>query len=250
MSDSTSTEPRKANPLSKGGFRHWEMVRGAIIHEDNLINHRLTWLLITEGFLLSGFFAVQTAAFSAKLSWREVVLFESLLAVILLVSLFICRIIGYAVACAHAHVSHLKEWWMETYKTEWRIEIVVPPDVDKKAWWKRILWWNPIWWLSKHDSDETNSAKNSKTEEQEKSGKPPNKATWPARLTKQPPIIGNFKPYLWITGDLIPVCFFVLNLILCVCIVLALFVTPIRQNKGDAPNKRVLDAPGAAPKSP
>lgn len=38
-------------------LKYWEQLRNAIVHEDNLVNNRLTWLITVEGFLIGGFLA-------------------------------------------------------------------------------------------------------------------------------------------------------------------------------------------------
>ena len=65
-------------------LKYWEQLRNAIVHEDNLVNHRLTWLLTIEGFLIGGFFVVQSVVLSNKLTIIAIWGIEILLIVIFL----------------------------------------------------------------------------------------------------------------------------------------------------------------------
>src|ERR1051325_3635716 len=91
--------------LAEQKRKFWEALRTAIVHEDNLVNHRLTWLLTIEGFLLGGFFLVQNSLLSAKLAIRTVIAIESLLTIIFLGSIWICLISGYLIAAAYQQVA-------------------------------------------------------------------------------------------------------------------------------------------------
>jgi hypothetical protein len=64
--------------------RYWDQVRNAIIHEDNLVNHRLTWLLTVEGFLIGGFALVETTILAGKLSPWPALVTQLILAVLFL----------------------------------------------------------------------------------------------------------------------------------------------------------------------
>ena len=116
------------------------MVRGAIVHEDNLINHRLTWLLVVEGFLLGGFAAVQTSVLSNKLSPWAVGGLEFLLIIVFVIALLFCLAIGYAVAMAQEHHERLKKWWMDTYTSEKQEPINIQPE----KWWLWKWWREPV----------------------------------------------------------------------------------------------------------
>jgi hypothetical protein len=50
-------------------YADWKRVRAAIEHENLLVNHRLTWLLTSQIFLLAGFGVVFTASIQ---SWTQV----------------------------------------------------------------------------------------------------------------------------------------------------------------------------------
>ena len=106
--------------LAEQKRKFWEALRTAIVHEDNLVNHRLTWLLNIEGFLLGGFFLVQNSLLSAKLAIRTVIAIESLLTIIFLGSIWICLISGYLIAAAYQQVALIQKAWVSKYPEERR----------------------------------------------------------------------------------------------------------------------------------
>jgi hypothetical protein len=109
----------------------WEILRNAIIHEDNLVNYRLTWLLTTEGFLLAGFFAAQSAVLSGNLSRKPLLVVELLIIIIFASSLWFCFISGSTITTAYRQIHVIKETWYKKYPEEKR---EVPPL--PKWFWK------------------------------------------------------------------------------------------------------------------
>jgi hypothetical protein len=105
--------PQKS-PVQK---EHFEMVRAAIMHEDNLVNHRLTWLLAAHAFLLTFFTYTQQTVLTTKNDhftlWAEL-----FLCTIFAGATWMSLIVGRAVLCANLHIDHLKEWWMNKYSSE------------------------------------------------------------------------------------------------------------------------------------
>ena len=96
---------------------HFDMVRAAIVHEDNLVNHRLTWLLAAHAFLLTFFTYTQRSVLLQKDAhltlWVEI-----FLCLIFAGATWLSLIVGRAVLCANLHIDHLKHWWMVRYPGE------------------------------------------------------------------------------------------------------------------------------------
>jgi hypothetical protein len=44
----------------------YELIRSQVIHEDNLVNQRLNWILTSQSFLFASFFAIWTVGFTQK----------------------------------------------------------------------------------------------------------------------------------------------------------------------------------------
>jgi hypothetical protein len=82
-------------------LEYWRELRSMIMHEDNLVNHRFSWLLTFEGFLLGGFFLVQSGILSSKLPPGAIVPVETFLLLVLLLSMWICFITGQTISAAY-----------------------------------------------------------------------------------------------------------------------------------------------------
>ncbi len=111
------------------------MIRGAIVHEDNLINHRLTWLLTAHAFMFAAFAAVQNVVMTKDLSRTQIVFLELLLVVLFGYSMLLCHSVNFAVSLAHKHLAHLRSWWMKTYESECRKPVSVPKDHVPTTYW-------------------------------------------------------------------------------------------------------------------
>lgn len=100
----------------KGQF--WDRCRAAIVHEDSLVNHRITWLLSTQAFLVAGFFAAQAAVLAYKPAPGAVAGIEFLLAWVLLGAAWVCYITGSTIAAAYRQLSLIREAWLRAYGRE------------------------------------------------------------------------------------------------------------------------------------
>src|SRR6185295_1750076 len=97
---------------------YWEQLRAAIVHEDNLVHHRLTWLLTIEAFLVAGFFAVQTSGLSGKLEAVTMYWLEAILIVVLVFSLWFCLIVSSMITAAYEQIALIKRAWTRKYPGE------------------------------------------------------------------------------------------------------------------------------------
>lgn len=68
-------------------LEYWRELRGLIVHEDNLVNHRFSWLLTYEGFLMGGFFLIQGGLLSAKIPASALICAEGFLIAVLVLSM-------------------------------------------------------------------------------------------------------------------------------------------------------------------
>ncbi len=137
----TRGNPSIAGPSQPGPKEHWDMIRGAIVHEDNLINHRLTWLLTSHAFMFAAFAAVQNVVMTKEISRTQIAMLELLLIVLFGYSILLCHSINFAVSLAHKHLAHLRCWWMTTYPSECRKPISVPKQFIATAY---LIDWIPI----------------------------------------------------------------------------------------------------------
>ena len=159
--------------------KYWEQLRNAIVHEDNLVNHRLTWTLTIEGFLLTGLFLVQNSVLSNKLSLISICLMEVLLIVVFVGVASICLISGSMIAAAFGQIALIRRAWHEKYPEE------KPQSKDKPAL--------PKWfWTSGVLSDDAGPSENER---------------------EYPPIMGDFA-YSWFNcSQRIPSILFFINVL-------------------------------------
>ncbi|MHC5735043.1 RipA family octameric membrane protein [Nostoc sp.] len=85
----------------------WKIARDLIEHEDNLINHRMTWLITSNFFLFSAFFVI----FNPQFGSQPVAKIFSLL--IPLIGIVICWIVWQLVRSAAGQVNEVNNWWRE-----------------------------------------------------------------------------------------------------------------------------------------
>lgn len=85
----------------------YHMLREQIQHEDNLVNHRLTWLLAVEGFL----FAVSTALFTSQNLTEDAKKILFFIIGIFGISFCITSFLG--IRAAHNSLKILREKWDE-----------------------------------------------------------------------------------------------------------------------------------------
>jgi hypothetical protein len=116
---SEATPPAAAESRDERKRKDWELLRAAIVHEDNLVNHRLTWLFTVHGFLIGGFFLVQSAVVAGKLAdGFGVVGLEALLTIVFLAGIWICLISGALIAAAYKHIAQIRAVWHGKYPEE------------------------------------------------------------------------------------------------------------------------------------
>lgn len=208
--------PSFSVPGLPGPKEHWEMIRRAIEHEDNLTNHRLIWLLTAQGFLLGGFFFAQNAIVNLKTpatQWK----YELILSIIFLGAIRLCMIVGTGIALASEHIARVSRWWMRTYPTEVESRIclagspsIQPPSeqgwlgmLNSLAEWlmkNRLGFWCLWWFMKSPPLDERTSANPQCNKGEE---------------TKQPPICGDFIVPRMLSIRWIPAIFVFINGALC-----------------------------------
>lgn len=90
----------------------WKRIRTAIEHENTLVNHRLTWLLTSQGFLFTGFGVVYSTKQTVNLYSTTILL------VIAIVGMAISFKIFMDIEGASEQLSELDKWWHMTYAPE------------------------------------------------------------------------------------------------------------------------------------
>jgi len=104
--------------ISDEKMNYWREMRQLIMHEDNLVNHRFSWLLTYEGFLMGGFFLLQSNLLSNKTSCHVIIVAEIFLLPISLASMLICFISGQTISAAHGQTATVRRAWERRYPEE------------------------------------------------------------------------------------------------------------------------------------
>ncbi len=104
--------------------KYFERIRSLVVHEDDLVNNRLTWLLTIEGFLISGFVLVQQSALSNDPPFAVIACTEGLFICIFIAAIWICYITGVNIAAAYEQVAAVSRMWENLYEEE---KIEPPP---------------------------------------------------------------------------------------------------------------------------
>ena len=96
-------------------YADWRRIRLAIEHENMLVNHRITWLLTSQAFLIAALVGVFNEAqkpqgINEQWAWA----FSFVTAV---VSMIICFAIGRSLAEANFQLDHLDKWWHRKWNT-------------------------------------------------------------------------------------------------------------------------------------
>jgi hypothetical protein len=86
----------------------WKRVRSAIEHENELYNHRLTWLFTSQGFLLTAFGFLYEKMFVHSASASKL---SFLLVVICIAGMLVSFFIGGALQWASKQRDVLRGWW-------------------------------------------------------------------------------------------------------------------------------------------
>ena len=130
----------------------WKRTRGAIEHENTLVNHRLIWLFTSQTVLLTLFGLVLAAKVKGEVKpefqhYVPFVLgFTSGLAVV------VCAVIADAIRGANAQLSRLEHWWHDTYRGQTAAH--PPLQMFRRRFWSMTLssealpWWFMLFWAA------------------------------------------------------------------------------------------------------
>jgi hypothetical protein len=103
----------------------WKRVRSVIEHENTLINHRVTWLLASQGFLFAGYSALITGWAKGDLHIARG-MFVALLFALFAISAYVCISMGIMLSAAIRHIKRIQCWW-------YKIDISAKPEEIQKV---------------------------------------------------------------------------------------------------------------------
>jgi len=107
------------------------MVRKQIEHEDELINQRLNWFLVTQGFLMAAFGTVFAGEGTSINAGEGMV--RPVLVCMCLVGTLLSVLSFFGIRTAHLSIKALRETWVE------RLEKDATPGSEKPGF-PRIIW--------------------------------------------------------------------------------------------------------------
>ena len=88
----------------------WRRVRSVIEHENSLVNNRITWLLVSQGFLFAAYGTLLAGWGKAELKIGAGT-FVALLLALFAISAYICVSTGIVLAAAVKHIKFTQCWW-------------------------------------------------------------------------------------------------------------------------------------------
>jgi|SRR5215813_2449406 len=95
----------------------WKRVRSVIEHENTLVNNRVTWLLVSQGFLLATYGTLLTSWGKGEFRVGRGT-FVALLLAFFGISAYICISMGIVLAAAVKHIKYVQCWWYEIKITD------------------------------------------------------------------------------------------------------------------------------------
>jgi hypothetical protein len=98
----------------------WKRVRSALEHENTLTNHRLTWLLTSQGFLFAAFALVFEASTKNDVKPEIRVVYEWILGGLAITGILVSVWIGLGIQTAGEQHDCLERWWKDRRKDETR----------------------------------------------------------------------------------------------------------------------------------
>lgn len=115
-------------------YADWRRVRLAIEHENTLVNHRITWLLTSQGFIVAGIVAVVNEAMKPDGVNKLVACIIT--TVLSLVSFFISSAIHRSLEEADIQIDHLDKWWYSYWAKDIAWESA---EWNNQETWKRLI---------------------------------------------------------------------------------------------------------------
>jgi hypothetical protein len=108
-----SNEPIDPNAqIKNAAIKDWERTRSAIEHENELTNHRFTWLLATQGFLFTAYWYLTQPVSSAAPPPGH----PGLCAVVIIAGAVFAAVLGNSLRTAEAQHEKLSDWFKKRYK--------------------------------------------------------------------------------------------------------------------------------------
>jgi hypothetical protein len=101
-------------------FANWKRVRLAIEHENLLTNHRVTWLLSTQGFIFAAFFVAygtptRIPSPNPPTETPTLTNYEPILVILAIMGIVISLWLATGIRAAAQQHDHLVKWWKQQF---------------------------------------------------------------------------------------------------------------------------------------
>lgn len=113
----------------------WKRVRSAIEHENELTNHRLTWLLTSQGFLFAAFALIFQASTKTDVKDELRIFYYYILAGFAATGIIISFYLWLLLQGAEIQHEKLRTWWLKRPKDDFRH----PSICGDPKWTNRIF---------------------------------------------------------------------------------------------------------------
>jgi hypothetical protein len=125
------SQERPFNEFEDRAIVDYKRFRGQVEHENELVHHRMTWLLTSNAFLFAAFAAALSAISMSSVEPQLVRLAKWLFTIIPVLGLFICYIASRVIDSAFLQIKMLIQWWEASIKGEDRNRH--PPLIELKG---------------------------------------------------------------------------------------------------------------------
>src|SRR5690242_21704775 len=105
-------------PVNSEKLKLWEVLRELIVHEDDLVNQRLTWLFAIHAFIVGGFFVVQADVLKSHFPPWSATAAEGVLIAACLCAFITCRTTRLTIGSAYAQIAFARRAWEKKYPEE------------------------------------------------------------------------------------------------------------------------------------
>jgi len=95
----------------------WKRIRTSVEHENTLTNHRVTWLLTSQGFLLAAFALVFQASTKSDVTPQTQPYYKFIMAALALTGILASAYLRLGLRAAQIQHDRLRDWWEVRAKT-------------------------------------------------------------------------------------------------------------------------------------
>ncbi|MBC8164653.1 MAG: hypothetical protein H7Y20_02140 [Bryobacteraceae bacterium] len=112
-------------PVNPEKLKFWQVLREMIVHEDNLVNQRLTWLFALHAFIVGGFFVVQAEVVKSRIPAWAATGAEALLFMASAAAYRTCELTRQTICSAYVQIAFVRFAWQLKYPEEtWQSHLV------------------------------------------------------------------------------------------------------------------------------